>query len=198
MLERESRIYATYDQSGDSNPFAQQSARVRDSMWRIRHVLSERQTAWENGLAEFAAEQEAIIARFEEDYLEADDSQDAEMEARLERFQLAFYGIGNSLEPADVNENVVRGIKKVAQLKFLRFQSTLKEQSQTAIEGPRDIKEAYLLFLASHSPEGVQEAVDSIVEQRNSTEAIPEAKDQETLVTLLEQYNHLEDEQQQQ
>lgn len=194
ILERESRIYSLYDSSGDSDPFAQQSARVRDSMWRIRHVLSERQTAWENSLSDYHAQYEQIMAEFEEAYLEADDSQDAEMEARLERFQYAYFGISaeEPLTAAAVTANTVPGVRKVAELKFARFQSTLTESSQNAIEGPRDIREAYLLFVAPHTPEGVQEAVDSIVAQRETgAEPVPAEKEQETLVSLLEAFEKL-------
>lgn len=192
ILERESRIYGVWGvEDNTQDPFAQQSLKVRDTMWRIRHVLSERQTSWENSLEDYKTGYERIMLEFEDEYLEADDSQDAEMEARLERFQFAYFGITSELSSKNVNYNVIRGIKKVASLKFNRFQSTLREDSQIS-DGPIDIKESFLIFVAPHTPEGIQDAVDTIISNRKTNpEPIPKKKENKTLASLLKAYENL-------
>lgn len=196
ILERESRIYSTLDGSNQSNPFAISSANVRDTMWRIRQVLAERQRGWENGLKDFQKGSEGIFERFENSYLEADDSQDAEMEARLERFQFAFFGITPELSSKDeINESTIKGLKTVASLKFLRFQSTLSDDTKDSIDGPRDIKESFLIFVASHTPEGIQDAVNAIIAKRNSSPDAVDAsikEEKKALVGLLKSYEGLE------
>lgn len=172
ILERESRIYKTYlRESDNSNVFERQSLVVRETMWKIRHVLSERQTAWENSIVDFKKNYNKLLREFEAGYLEADDSQDAEMEARLERFQTAFYGIqsGGTIVPADVNANVVRGIKAISKLKLARYESTLDEAVMSAFESPRDIIESYMVFLAPHNPEELQATISSLLQTRSES-----------------------------
>lgn len=171
ILEREGRIYQIYHDS-DSNPFSRQSAKVRDTMWRIRHVLAERQTAWENSLSDFKENYTDLIADFENGYLNADDSLDAEMEARLERFLNAFYGIkqAEDISPSVVDTNFINGVKVAAKLKLARFEGTLDQPSAEAFgEGPRDVIEAYELYLAPHSPEGIQSTASALLNKRNDS-----------------------------
>lgn len=195
ILERESKIYSTLDGSEQSNPFAVASANVRDTMWRVRQVLAERQRGWENGVKDFQKESKAIFDRFEESYLGADDSQDAEMEARLERFQLAFFGITPELSSeSEITDSIVNGLKTVSSLKFLRFQSTLSDNTRDLIDGPRDVKEAFLLFVATHTPEGVQDAVDSIIANRNEspeTKELSAKEEKKIIIDLLKSYEGL-------
>lgn len=188
VLEREGRIYNSLEASGQQNPFLQASADVRDTMWRIRQVLAERQRGYENSLEDFKSEYNTIVEEVEKTYLEADDTQDAEMEAYLERFQFAFYGITPQLSSADVNETIVRGIKQVATFKYWRFQPTLTGETKDIIQSPRDISEAYHIFIASHTPEGIQDAVNTVIANREINEAIPEKNEQKELVKLLQAY----------
>lgn len=161
-------------------------------MWRIRHVLAERQKAWENGVKDFAAEYQKIFDEFEEGYLGAEDYLDSEMEGRLERFKLAFFGIDSNFSSKDVNETTVKGVKKVASLKLGRFVSTLPEDIQEQIGELKDIKEAYLIYVAPHTPEGIQDAVSTILTYRKDiSEPIPSDQDIPTLVSLLKTYEKL-------
>lgn len=141
-------------------------------MWRIRHVLAERQTAWENSLSDFKENYTDLIADFENGYLNADDSLDAEMEARLERFLNAFYGIKQTedISPSVVDTNFINGVKVAAKLKLARFEGTLDQPSAEAFgEGPRDVIEAYELYLAPHSPEGIQSTASALLNKRNDS-----------------------------
>lgn len=196
ILERESRIYKTYlRESDNSNVFERQSAQVRETMWKIRHVLAERQTAWENSITDFKKSYKKLVQEFEAGYLAADDSQDAEMEARLERFQAAFYGIEGTVQPEDVNGNVVRGVRTVAKLKLARFESTLDEASLTAFEGPRDITESFMIFVAPHTPEGIQGTVASLLQTRQEslTPPVPLHLEEKALAEFIKDlYNETE------
>lgn len=143
-------------------------------MWRIRHVLAERQTAWENSITDFKKNYKKLIQEFEEGYLAADDSQDLEMEARLERFQFAFYGIqGGEIQPDEVTPNAVRGVKAVAKLKLARFESVLDEAVASAFGAPLDITESYMIFVAPHTPEGIQGTVASLLQTRQESQKAP-------------------------
>lgn len=197
ILERESRIYQTFlRESNNSNIFERQSSRVRETMWKIRHVLAERQTAWENSITDFKKGYKKLVQDFENGYLEADDSQDAEMEARLERFQNAFYGIKSVIEPKDVSASTVRGVKAVAKLKLARFESTLDQATLEAFDGPRDITESYMLFLAPHNPDGIQAAVASLIQTRQNsmTEPVPLHLEQQVLTDFIKDlYNETDD-----
>lgn len=144
-------------------------------MWKIRHVLAERQTAWENSVHDFKKDFKKLMNDFEAGYLEADDSQDAEMEARLERFQHAFFGIEGDVDPEAITQNTVRGVKAVAKLKLTRFESVLDEAVASAFGAPLDITESYMLFIAPHTPEGIQGTVASLLQTREESPKSPVA-----------------------
>ncbi|ANB13036.1 mitochondrial 54S ribosomal protein YmL4 [Sugiyamaella lignohabitans] len=186
-LLRESRIYQTWnDQDLPDDPFVTVSETIKTTMWRVRHVLSERSHAWANGIKEVENNYTEIINEFEEDYLTADAAADREMEARLERFQFALFGINPMLEDNVPDRNIIKGLKEVARLKLTRFGASEYEQGTEPINNIRDINEAFIVFTAEHTPEGVEDAIKTIQEYREQgTDPISESDELTALAKLM-------------
>lgn len=182
-LLREARIYEAWTRKtsgAGQNPFLQAEEKVKTSMWRIRHTLSERNHGFTNAANEFKTEYSKFLQEFEQEYLEADASADSFVEAKLERFQFAVFGINPLLQDNVPESNVVRGIKTVARLKLTRF-----AHEDGEVKDVQDINEAFLLFTCEHSPEGVQDAVSTIKEYRAKGVKIPASDDIPELARIL-------------
>lgn len=173
VLLRESQIYNTWGKGQDmgQDRFKEVSESIGTTMWRVRHVLSERFHSWRNGIEEFESNYDDLMKEFEERYLSADAGRDAEMEGQLERFQYMFFGLKPNFEDCLPSEPIIRGLKVVAQLRLDRF----KEGEQEVTE-VKDINEAFMVFTAEHSPEGIQEAIQTIKQYRTAGEPVPEGE----------------------
>uniref|UniRef100_A0A060SZ54 Large ribosomal subunit protein uL29m n=1 Tax=Blastobotrys adeninivorans TaxID=409370 RepID=A0A060SZ54_BLAAD len=177
ILLRESQIYKTLagPQAESNDRYKTISEEIRNTMWRIRHVLAERHRAWVNGMSELKNSYNEIAQEFEARYLSADAGRDVEMEAQLERFQYMMFGLNPMLAGNEANENVLRGLKKAATLRLKRFGS-----DQTEVDTVNDINEAFVLFTADHSPEGIADAIKTIKQYRAAGKGV--SKDQEMSV----------------
>lgn len=161
----------------DNSLYTETVNKIRESMWRIRHVLAERYHGYREAGQILGEEYPKLLAEFSKEYLEADSNADAEVTGQLERFQFAFFGINPLLEGNFPEPQVLRGLYAVARLKLARYAS---EQSQ--VSDVKDVREAFLLFTCEHSPEGVAEAIESILEVR---QAEPVEDELETLSQLM-------------
>lgn len=140
--------------------------KIRTSMWRIRHVLAERYHGWRRAELEIKQEYPKLLAEFSKEYLEADSSLDATVNAQMDRFQYAFFGINPKLEGNIPEANVLKGIYVVAKLKLQRYGG-----GQKVVTSLRDVREAFLLFSAEPSPEGIADAIKDILEVRKDEPA---------------------------
>ncbi|ODQ79404.1 hypothetical protein BABINDRAFT_22351, partial [Babjeviella inositovora NRRL Y-12698] len=106
------------------NHLISQSDKIRESMWKIRHVLSERHHAFEAGKEGFAAEQDVYLAEFSAEYVQSA-SQNLEAETKLARLQTALFGIKTDLDEVDIDRDLsdgfVAGIKYVGGLKAAKY-----------------------------------------------------------------------------
>lgn len=165
-LLRESQIFQTWSESSRDR-YKELSLEIKETMWRIRHVLSERDHSWQNAVDYYKNHEDKLYKEFEQRYLTADESQDLAMEGQLERFQFAFYGLKPLLEGVKPSPLAIYGMKRIALMKLKRFQS-----DNESITDVRDINEAYILFSAEHSPEGILDAIKSIEEYRQAREPV--------------------------
>lgn len=189
-LSREERLLAQYENrpsedtrkmERDSNTFSQTIHEVKTTMWRIRHVLAERYHAHQRlNTFEFDTEFQKALDEFKEQYLTADSNADGQVNAQLERFQFAFFGINPMLETNFPEPRLVKGLYLVAQLKLERYAG---EESQ--VTDVKDIREAYTLFTAEPTPEGVSSAIKTLLEVREAGEPVPRSQDVEVLAELM-------------
>lgn len=161
----------------DNSVYSDAVKKVRESMWRIRHVLAERYHGFRKAELELGEEYPKLLAEFQKEYLEADSNADAEVTGQLERFQYAFFGINPFLEGNFPEPQVLKGLYAVARLKLARYAS-----DQDRVSTVNDVREAFLLFTCEHTPEGVNEAIDSILEVR---QAEPVEDELQTLSQLM-------------
>ena len=62
ILLRESQIYKTWNADfSDQDKFRQTPDEIHNTMWRIRHVLSERDHSYRNGLKEFRENYDKLV-----------------------------------------------------------------------------------------------------------------------------------------
>lgn len=183
ILLRESQIYKTWAESLEQDRFKEVSESIGETMWRIRHVLSERFHSWRNGIKEFEESYEELIKEFQDRYLTADASRDAEMEAQLERFQYMFFGLKPSFEENIPSEPIIRGIKVAAQLRLDRFR-----EGEEEVTDVKDINEGFILYTAEHSPEGIQDAIKAIKEYRvqQDGKSLRDYQEYEVLAKLIQ------------
>lgn len=179
-LLRESQIFQSWGDNLNNDVFKETSHKIRETMWRIRHVLAERYHGHIRGLLEFDRAKQEVLDEFEKRYLEADSSQDQIMEGQLERMQYALFGINPMLEENVPDGTVVPGLKTVARLKLLRFRGDNEEISTI-----NDINEAFIFFTAEHSPEGIAEAIEAVKEYRQNNSPVEEKDEYEVLSQLM-------------
>jgi large subunit ribosomal protein L47 len=163
--------------------------KIKTTMWRIRHVLAERHHSHINGMNAFWESYEEILSEFEAEYLAASDAEDASMESMLERFQYAYFGINPMLEENFPGPNVVRGLKVVADLKLKRFAPAAGADD---INKTKDVREAFVVFMAEHTPDGIADAVASIRQYRQTNPA--EVRPHEEVQVLAQLMFNLEKE----
>ncbi|CAN6603643.1 large ribosomal subunit protein uL29m [Trichomonascus vanleenenianus] len=174
VLLRESQLLKTMNPEITPNDkFKEVSEEIRNTMWRIRHVLSERNHAWMNAVAEFQERYGKLIKSFKKEYLGADASRDVEMAGQLERFQYMIYGLNPMLEGNEPTELGLEGMRVVSEIKLQRFSEDIGNVGDASIGELRDINERFIVFTADHTPEGLQEAVSSIKAYRETGKVVP-------------------------
>lgn len=112
IIARESYLSASmknYDSKENSEPnddmYEKLSNKIRDSMWRIRHVLSERQYAHENAQAFFPEVKQQLLNSFKQRYLEGEKEELDDLEEQLKRLNWAVFGTDINSEDVQINEN---------------------------------------------------------------------------------------------
>lgn len=134
---------------------------IRTTMWRIRHVLSERDWAFRLASDEFKKEKTAFVESFEKDFLEAPINEDQERFESLQRFQYAVYGISEYIDENKVDRTFVDGLKFIATLKLKKFAPRSEEINTFLQESNNEIVdagEAFVLYTAEHTEAAIKEA----------------------------------------
>ncbi|QLL32412.1 hypothetical protein HG536_0C05810 [Torulaspora globosa] len=165
ILARENHLLKN-SVEGHQGQYEELSEKIRTTMWRIRHVLSERDWAFRIAREEFATEKEAFMAEFEREFLEAPEEEDEEAFEKLQRFQKAVFGISEFIDENRVDRAFVDGLKFVANLKLKKFaarddsvKSFLEETPSQAIV---DAGEAFVLFTAENNLNEMKEACSAV------------------------------------
>lgn len=147
----------------DSNAFVRVDDRIKETMWKIRHVLNEREILFEKNTKNPEL-RERLIDDFSKEYL---DSQwlinDPKLTENLKRFQKVVFGINEVIENNVVNKQFIAGIKLIANLKLKK--SGISNELGTI----EDVGEAFLLFNCDNTVESVEESIGLIKELRNES-----------------------------
>ncbi|SCU97744.1 LAFA_0G13014g1_1 [Lachancea sp. 'fantastica'] len=168
ILARENHLLKN-DMGSNQDSFEAVAEKIRTTMWRIRHVLSERDWAFKGASQQFDSYKDKFLQEFENDFLEAPAAEDEESFDKLARLQSSIFGISEFIDENVVNRAFVDGMKYVATLKLKKFSSRdasiqeLLEQSNHSIT---DAGEAFVVFTAENTEAAVKEASDVVKELR--------------------------------
>lgn len=173
---------------GQTEGYDELNEKIRTTMWRIRHVLSERDWAFRNASKEFESEKEVFVQKFEKEFLEAPANEDEEAFESLQRFQLAVYGISEYIDENKVDRTFVDGLKAIATLKLKKF-SPRNEEIKLFLEESNneivDAGESFLLYTSDNTLEGVLEACKAVRELRESGSSVSRYDEIETVAEYV-------------
>ncbi|CCD27164.1 mitochondrial 54S ribosomal protein uL29m NDAI_0J02720 [Naumovozyma dairenensis CBS 421] len=171
IFAREMHLINTETSSNKNNhvhSLQQINEKCRVTMWRIRHVLSERDYAFR--IARSTTTNNVI------DQL----SEQVETTEQLERFQYAVFGISEIISENVIDRKFIDGLKYITNLKLkilAKKHDTLNEKlvndlqlnyrDNTSSMGINDLAEAFIVFIAEFDLESSIEACDAIKELRS-------------------------------
>lgn len=162
--------------------YIQLSDLLRETMWRIKHVLHERYNSQEILKKHFAERREEYLQEFTDEYLASENVEVEEWYEKLERLQFAFFGIPDEISlDLEVDVNYILGIRYIGNLVFQRFQKQAAEE----IEELRDITEHYAIFEEEPNLAGFKNGIEKIKEYRLSNVTIPKNKDITVVKALI-------------
>jgi large subunit ribosomal protein L47 len=182
VLAREIQVLQAEIDQPDQQ-FMTASDRVRETMWRIRHVLSERAHAQESAREGFPREQEKLLEEFKLYYLDASKEEDADVQEALKRLQFAVFGISEIIDENKVNKHFIQGIKFISNLKLERY---AKDHTQYEELTPiTDAGEALVVFHAEPTTESISESIKAVLEMRQNGVSVDRYDEIETIQTYL-------------
>ncbi|CCK69084.1 mitochondrial 54S ribosomal protein uL29m KNAG_0B06570 [Huiozyma naganishii CBS 8797] len=169
--------------------FTDVDERIRTTMWRIRHVLSERDVAFrraqETTLASGGQEGRKFAEQFAERFVNDTETPEEELWEKLQRFQLAVFGISEIIEDNRIDRPFIDGIKFVANLKMRRF---AKEDPTLEGHPPiTDVGEAFVLFTSENDLKSTREAYEVVKELREQGKSVPRLQEVQTVTRYIEQ-----------
>lgn len=165
ILNREIHLTRTALKS-DSDSFVKVDNKIRETMWKIRHVLNERDLLFNKNTTNPQIKQR-LMADFSREYLDAHwKMDDNEVVEKLKRFQKVVFGINDIVEDNSVDENFLEGIKFVANLKMKK--SCIANELGLIV----DIGEAFILFNCDHTLKSVEESIGLINDLRNENHRV--------------------------
>lgn len=173
ILARENHLVKNAAKSS-RNDYEDISEKIRTTMWRIRHVLSERDWSFRRTRGAFENNEElqnSFLQEFKQEFLSIEATDDELAFEMLTRFQEAVFGINEVIEDNVVDRKFVEGLKIVSSLKLQRFESRsdkIKEiLSNSENETPiSDVGEAFVVFTADNTMAAIEEACDAIKDLR--------------------------------
>ncbi|SSD62011.1 related to 54S ribosomal protein L4, mitochondrial [Saccharomycodes ludwigii] len=183
ILARENHLMKNYFEN-DRDTYSDASENVRTTMWRIRHVLSERQWSFDIASAEFFKDntaKAAFIKDFETEFLSNEDI-DGSFEM-LKRFQYAVFGISEYIDENKVDRLFVDGLKYIANLKLKKFNAGQE------LEGGEitDAGEAFAIFAAENNEQAVKEVVEVVKNLRSENKSVSRYDELETVQAYIDQ-----------
>lgn len=187
VLARETHLLEV-SMGADAGPYMDLAETVRTTMWRIRHVLSERDTAFTKAQKASANRLDKYCADFAETFTsnETYPLENAETWEVLKRFQYAVFGISEVIEDNTIDRPFVDGLKSVANLKLRKFDdAAAKELGEIT-----DAGEAFVLFTAENNAEAFAESVEVVKELRASGKSVSRYDELETVSGYIDQLIH--------
>lgn len=174
----------------DAGPYMDLSNIIRDTMWKIRHVLSERDLSQKKAQQSFQQMNQEFINQFEKDFLQ--DSQYNVLESTtwetLNRFQFAIFGINEFIEDNKIDRNFVDGIKYISNLKLKKF------NVDSSLGEIKDAGEAFVLFTAENNKEAIDEAIQIVKELRSNGKSVSKYDELQTVENYIQQLTNATEE----
>lgn len=189
ILARENHLLKN-DIGSNQDVYETISEKVRTTMWRIRHVLSERDWAFKIAQQNFESEKDSFLQEFEKEFLETPAAADEEAFEMVARFQNGFFGISEYIDENKVDRAFVDGMKFVATLKLRKFSErdeairTFLEESDNQIQ---DAGEAFVLFTSENTVTATSEACGVIRELRQKGSTVSRYEEIETVTEYVKQ-----------
>lgn len=174
-LFREAHVYDQVE-SMRSQDFEAASEEIRQTMWHIKQVITERESALKNAQELFQGEEGGkYLQEIKQQYLAEENAETDEWFDKLERLQYAVFGIPDVLDTSlRVDLRFLDGVKYIGQLKFDKFAKAAAREDLAPL---RDIAEFYTIFEESATLEGFKEACKKIDEYRESDLVVPGSKE---------------------
>lgn len=176
---------------GQQDYYENVAEKIRTTMWRIRHVLSERDWSFKSAQQDFESQKATFVQEFSADFLALPSEEDEEAFQMLSRFQQAVYGINEFIDENVVNRNFVDGLKHVATLKIQRFatRDTLVDNflEETKERKITDAGEAFVVFTAENTLEDVKEACNAVNDLRLNGNGVSRYDELESVSKYIEQ-----------
>lgn len=183
-LAREQHLLDVDIEQPDS-PFLKLSDNVRETMWRIRHVLSERQHAYDKVQSELPEHKLEFLTEFKEKFVSAPKEEEAELQEQLGRLQTAIFGINEIITENKVDKHFIEGVKYIGNIKLERYGKEFPDFEELA--PLTDIGEAFVIFQAESEPEKFNTSVEILREMRKNGEKVDRLNEISTLEILLKE-----------
>ncbi|EDO16103.1 hypothetical protein Kpol_1001p15 [Vanderwaltozyma polyspora DSM 70294] len=188
ILARENHLLKTAVESSDDS-FEKVADKVRTTMWRIRHVLSERDWSYRIANEAFVEEVDSFVQEFEKDFLLLSQDEDEEAFEQLSRFQKSIFGISEFIDENVVNKRFIDGMKLIANLKVKKFSERNNDiktfLDQTPNNKITDAGEAFLVFTCENTEKDVKEACEAVLELRNNGNAVSRYDELDTVAEYV-------------
>lgn len=174
--------------------------RIRTTMWRIRHVLSERDHAFKAATAN-DLERQKLIEQFSKAFTQesldstssSDDLANDDSWEKLKRFQWALFGINEIIEEnKTIDSQFVQGIKLVANLKLQKLSmidSNIKDWYVNKWGGNQltDIAQCFVIFSCENDVKSTLDACSVVDELRSDpSRLIPENREIQTVRSYIQ------------
>lgn len=178
ILAREIQVLNAETDQIDSE-FLNHSDQVRETMWRIRHVLSERYHAQSNARERLFENEEKLLDEFTEFYLKGTKDEESEIQEALTRLQYALFGISEVIEENKVDKHFIKGLKYIANLKINRY------ATNKSILPIQDAGEAFIIFHAEPNTESIKESIEAVLKLRADGISIDKYSEIDTIKEYL-------------
>lgn len=181
ILAREQHLLNVDIEQPDS-PYMKLSDSIRETMWRIRHVLSERQHAHENAQSELPEHIQEFLEEFKTTFTTAPKEEEAELQEQLVRLQYAIFGISEVITDNKVDKHFIEGLKYIANLKLERYGKELEDFEE--LSPILDVGEAFCIF-HSDGEEGFNSEINQVRELRKNGNQVDRLKEISTIKRVL-------------
>ncbi|CAB4256520.1 similar to Saccharomyces cerevisiae YLR439W MRPL4 Mitochondrial ribosomal protein of the large subunit, homolog of prokaryotic L29 ribosomal protein [Maudiozyma barnettii] len=168
VLARETHLLEV-SMGADAGPYMELSDTIRDTMWKIRHVLSERDYAIKLAQTSFTNETKKFCDEFVSEFKNevSYPKEDPATWDTLNRFQYAIFGISEIIEENIIDRSFVDGIKCVANIKLQKLNTQGVDLGTIT-----DAGEAFVLFTSENNVQAINDAIKIVQELRTTGKTV--------------------------